>query len=858
MGALSLPFRRQDQHNPSSLPTYERIASPSKERSSKDYDYDYSDDDDDGDDFSSDYSPPPSSYVSRQSSISGTSSALMLPKRRPATVRQRVRRLYPYRLPGRPARYLALVIISSLLIMAFTLVRASQIDNMRIAEGGYKKPPAPETPPAWEGFPLLSRYYGGLRTLVSADQNEPEYPQLDNGTPPQPDAALQHPRTLPSSKVFASEHPGSVFATSPEEINPCFVDAENTVAVPPVRYYDGRPRGFPEHVLGSYDDLSLPRDICFDRFGRYGPYGLGYSARQGGLGRGDAGDTEGSSSVWDGTPQVDYRRVDWADAQRRCYQANIDRFDPVPTLPVERHGFYVDEGMHRATVGKKAVSRGEEVGPESSGIAASEGGSEVGARGLNRTALVLRCWDDMEWHADEVLYVRSLISELSLASGGRYDVHLLVQVKDEGKNPIWADEDTYKKVVRERIPREFRGLVTLWSQTQMLALYQGIYDLYVKGPDRPVHGAYRGLQMAMQHFAHVHPEYDYFWHWEMDIRYTGHYYDLFTKIENWAREQPRKGLWERSERFYIPSVHGSWEDFKQMTRFQTEEGGSTNPADVRAGFPGLRTPNPNGPNAPQKPIWGPERPADQKDWFETEKDPMPKTSPEQDHHVWGIGEEADLITFMPIFDPESTTWGLSEDITGYNTTGGLPPRRAHINTASRMSKRLLTTMHRETVFKKHFAFPEMWPATVALQHGYKAVYAPHPEFVDRAWPAAYLSRVLNGGRGGASGGAKTSVFGDKEHNLHGMSWFYRSAFAPELYKAWMGLKSKHTNGEDFELRADKSKDGASIDGMKGGEGRMCLPPMLLHPIKDLGMVVEAPPEEEMIKHEEEPEFDPGS
>jgi hypothetical protein len=126
------------------------------------------------------------------------------------------------------------------------------------------------------------------------------------------------------------------------------------------------------------------------------------------------------------------------------------------------------------------------------------------------------------------MYVRSLISVLSLASGGRYDVHLLVQVKDEGNNPIWADAASYERVIRERIPREFRGLVTLWTQTQMLALYQGVYDLYTKGSELPVHGPYRGLQMAMQHFAHIHPEYDYFWHWEMDIRYTGHYYDFFT------------------------------------------------------------------------------------------------------------------------------------------------------------------------------------------------------------------------------------------------------------------------------------------------------------------------------------------
>lgn len=845
-GVLSRPFRRQDRHTPSNLPTYERVGSPTKERSSEEYDYDYDHDydysDDDPDSFSSDYSPSSSGHASRQSSISGTSATLMLPRRRP-TVRQRVRRIYPYRLPGRAARYLALTIILSLGIMAFTLVRASQVENMRIAKGGYRKPP-PASPPTWEQFPLLSRYYGGLRTLVSMAENKPEYP-LSEDVASHPTGGQQHRRELPSSKAFASEHPGSVFVTSPEEVNTCFLDAENTMAVPAIRYYDGRPNGFPEHVLGSYEDLSLPDDICLDRFGRYGPYGLGYSARHGGVGRGDVGDTEGANAVWDETPQVDYRKVDWADAQRRCYQTNAKRFDPLPTRASQSHGFHIGEDS------QSVLNEGADA-PDN---AAAENASNST---MSRTALVLRCWDDMEWHADEVMFVRSLISELSLASGGRYDVHLLVQVKDEGKNPIWADSDSYQKVIRERIPREFRGLVTLWTQTQMLALYQGIHDLYTKGPERPVHGAYRGLQMAMQHFAHVHPEYEHFWHWEMDARYTGHYYDFFTKVEGWAREQPRKGLWERSERFYMPAVHGFWEDFKQMTKFQTE-GGAGSTADARPGFPGLRTPDLGSLNTPNKPIWGPERPADEKDWFEPEKDPKPETTPEEDQHAWGVGEEADLITFMPLFDPEATTWGLSGDITGYNTTSGLPPRRAHINTASRMSRRLLETMHRETIFKKHFAFPEMWPATVALQHGFKAAYAPQPEFVDRAWPAAHFARVLNGGRAGASGGARGSVFGQGEHNLHGLSWFYRSDFAPELYKAWMGLDSRYTAGEEFEVRVDESKGGVGVEGMRGGEGRMCLPPMLLHPIKNLGLVVEAPPEEELMGNvEEDPEFDAGS
>jgi hypothetical protein len=126
-------------------------------------------------------------------------------------------------------------------------------------------------------------------------------------------------------------------------------------------------------------------------------------------------------------------------------------------------------------------------------------------------------------------------------------------------------------------------------------------------------------------------------------------------------------------------------------------------------------------------------------------------------------------------------------------------------------------------------------------------------YVDREWPVEYLARVLNGGRNGASGGSRTSVFGDREHNMRGMSWFYNSGFGGNLYKRWLGLKVNNDGGEAFELTADMSRDDATVPTMRGGEGRMCLPPMLLHPVKD----VELPVERE-VESVEVPESDPAA
>ncbi|KAH9902232.1 hypothetical protein F4778DRAFT_115683 [Xylariomycetidae sp. FL2044] len=828
MGASWNPLRSRDGRH-SKLPVYERVQTPSKERDSND-----SYDDSDYDEYSTTSSP---SSSSRYTSSASVSKPIM--SKATFAVPQRPGRPFFYRLPNKVIRYLCFSLISIMFILIITLVRASQNENRALLEG--KIGLSSSSAPIWESYPFLTRYYGGIRNLVSFEQNYAEYPRAKDELPLDKLAFLNgstaeiNERGLPMNKEFV-KYPQSIFKSSPEEFSECYLDAKKTIRVPPIRYYDGRPNGFPEAVLGSYELLNLPEDICFERYGRYSPYGFGYSVKSGGLGIGEHGEKEGADSVWEEVPSVDWKNMDWAEAQRRCYQSNAARYKALPSRQPMPHGFYIDDDAASVKSDKR----------DTTSDAKSAGNA------LPRTALVIRCWDEYFWKEEDIMNIRSIITELVLASGGRYDVHLLVQVKNDAMHPIWADSDTYQRRIEEAVPSEFRGLVTLWTETQMLSLYQGIFDLYARGPGLPVHGVYRGLQMAMQYFAYQHPEYDYYWQWEMDIRYTGHYYDLFTKIEKWAKEQPRKGLWERNARFYLPSVHGTWDDFKQMARVQAEMG-TTGADNIWNGMPGTDKQSSN--TRGDKIIWGPERPKDPNDWFEPDNDPMPETTYEKDKYVWGVGEEADYITFNPMFDPEGTTWGLADDITGYNTSepNGQPPRRAQIITASRMSRRLLMTMHRETAFMKHHAFPEMWPGTVALQHGYKAVFTPHPLYVDREWPTEAFALTLNRGKNGASGGSRLSVFGQGEHNLVGLTWFYSSGFAPNLYRRWLGLKVNNDGGEEFELNEDLSKNSSTVSDMRGGEGRMCLPPMLLHPVKDIEMPVEADPEELEI-----PESDPGA
>lgn len=766
---------------------------------------------------------------------------------------------YLGRMPRAVMRWLCFGIAATLLIFVFSLVRLSWNADKEVQVAIEQAKVAPKPPP-WESFPFLQRYYGGIRALVPTVSNEPEYPRNDDELPSdsfsiadevkedeklkEDEKSLEQEEkvkreqqreqgqdTKPSKRAIQLSTKFDPYPnyTSPEHIAKygekvdCYLDVENTVSVPPVRVYEGIPRGFPDNVMGSAELLGLRTDICYDRFGRIGPYGLGYSINRGGSGAQQEGEREGADLVWEEVPEVDWRKVQWADAQQRCVAANQHRFKELPPPRIEK--------FRAMQIG--AVPKRDEV-PElaampTNGSEKARGGSEK----LPRTAVVIRTWSDYPYTVEDTIYLRSLISELSMLSGGEYVVHFLIQVKSDDV-PIWSDDETYEQVLRDSLPEEFRGMGTLWSERQMLLMYGGLEETWMR--DLPVHGVYRSTFMPLQYFAHQHPEYDYFWNWEMDIRTTHHWYHFFDSVSKWAKAQPRKLLWERNSRFYIPSEHGSWEDFSQMVRIQTDQGTNSannlwsslsraNPKDqggAGSGSDHASVPVTGGMKQQgDRPIWGPERPLDDNVAFEG--DPTPPTSFDKDKYTWGVGEEADLIVFNPLFDPEGTTWILRDDTTGYNVTRGWPPRRTAIITASRLSRRLLTTMHRETAIKKHTMFSEMWPASCALHHGLKAVYAPHPEYIDRKWPTNYLQAVFNGGRNGATGGARTSVFGDREHNFRGTTWYYNAGFSEVLWHRWLGMKIHNDGGEQFEM---------------AGEGRMCLPGMLLHPIKRVELVQE--------------------
>ncbi|KAH9826130.1 Protein of unknown function (DUF3405) [Teratosphaeria destructans] len=554
-----------------------------------------------------------------------------------------------------------------------------------------------------------------------------------------------------------------------------------------VKAFPKLPEGFPEPAVGMANLSGDAGQFCFDRYNRYGAYGYGQDEWQ-------------SIFGWQRPiSRPEWSNVRWGKLQDQCLLANKERYPPAARQMVNLlSGKELPKPLayhHESTNTKKP-------------------------RHKPRSAVLIRSYDSYQYSDDDLAYMRALITELSLLSGGEYHVFLLVEVKDKSAD-IWNDAQLRNEILVNSVPREFRDITILWSEQVMEEWYPRLTNW----------SEFYHRFMALQWFSETHPEFAYLWNWELDTRYFGNYYQFFESAAKYARHMPRKHLWERSQRFYIPSEHGTWGQFLESTDKAIED-------------------------STQGSVWGP-RPYDQEEIL----GPTPPTSAKRDNFEWGVGEDADLITFMPIFDPHSTEWAQKDKVWNYKVgirpqftwTDSLHdadyadvPMKACINSNARLSRRQLHAMHLENLRGRGMA-SEMFPATVALHHGLKAAFAPHPIWTDRKWEA--------GGKVARWSEESDSVWlHDREKNFWGWGFYYENAFARALYRRWLGWETRDAPGwlqgvgrEEFEetgFEVDMVDESDGTVGEEeeeeeeqrlrvGGMGRMCLPPMLLHPVKHL-------------------------
>lgn len=171
--------------------------------------------------------------------------------------------------------------------------------------------------------------------------------------------------------------------------------------------------GFPPTIYGSHKAVGLDESLSFDRYTRYGAYGFG--------------EDEKNVENWIRPTKVDWNNVDWGKLQKQCAADNADRFD--------------------------AQSQGPntQIAPEA------------------RTAVLIRSYTGKEYSDNDIINIRAMVAELSLQSGGEYEVVLLTHVKDDS---IRLDDPlVWDRLLQEHIPREFWRMTQFWNMPQEVAHY---------------------------------------------------------------------------------------------------------------------------------------------------------------------------------------------------------------------------------------------------------------------------------------------------------------------------------------------------------------------------------------------------
>ncbi|CAG8048752.1 unnamed protein product [Penicillium salamii] len=531
----------------------------------------------------------------------------------------------------------------------------------------------------------------------------------------------------------------------------------------------GYPRNtsnFPTPIFGSYEAWGLNQSLCADRYSRYGAYGF--------LQGNDStriqnwNDTFGS----DQAAEIDWEGVDWSNLQDDCLQRNRKRYRMTETS------------------GGRLVALYKSLDSDSQNSPMPVNGT--GNIAQSRTAVVLRSWIGMKYTKNDLYHIRSMIMELSLFSGGEYEVILLIDCQDE-ELPAEKDSAAWEVFRQKHLPQELRGLAMFFN-TKMLG------DWY---PDIDIHVAILQYFQPTQIFSQLHPQYDYVWQFEMDSRYTGHMYDLLHRATDFAKGQPRKYLWERNSHFYIPTVHGRWEEFIQ--KVDREMSGHDS-------------------------VWGPV-PVEGLN-VEGNASMPPVAHPDDEPGTWGVGEEADLITWLPHFNPVDTEWPFRDRVFNFPQDQETP-RWAAVVAMSRISSKLLGLLHKDKVQSGVGLASEMSPISWALYYGLKAVQIPHPIYHDFHWDPVELNLCANPGEPGKVNAGKDSIWswGQRDDIILNSTFMFNSKFAEKLYRAWLG----YDGAEEVSFYRPFFRNCNCIDYVQWETRNppLCLPPIFLHPVKNL-------------------------
>ncbi|KIX92980.1 uncharacterized protein Z520_11253 [Fonsecaea multimorphosa CBS 102226] len=498
---------------------------------------------------------------------------------------------------------------------------------------------------------------------------------------------------------------------------------------------------FPNPVGGSFAALDLP--LTFNTpDSRYGAYGHNEELES-----------------YERT-RVQWSSVKWADLQNECLASNLRRFRNPENISTARRF-----RMPTKTGFEELKARTDSTG---------------------RSAIVLRTWEGYNYTSLDLYHLRSLIVEAGLDLNADNAVFLLVDVKDEnGTRQIFHDSQSYETALQDLVPAEFRDIAVLFNLDLLKSWYPRISE----------HSAFFQVYQPLQLFAQLFPGFDHYWQLEMDMKFTGNSGQWLAAMAKFARKEPRKQSIERSSYYYMPQIHGSYEEFRAVINESLGGGGIWGP---------IRIPDIEHPIGPQPPV----------------------ADPHEDSFEWGVGEDADLILTNALADVRTTKyWPFKGWIQGFQQ-GEDTPRFYSPVAIGRYSWNLLNAMHHAQVHQGLSLSSEATAVSFALYHGLKVVFPPHPWYhhpqAPREVSVQELEQLFNGGSPTDNARENNGLsFGKAMYDPNGVyelfnggTWWWVPGYPGRTFKQWM-------NHDATNIPSMLREDG----------GNLWAPMMALHPVK---------------------------
>jgi len=207
----------------------------------------------------------------------------------------------------------------------------------------------------------------------------------------------------------------------------------------------------------------------------------------------------------------------------------------------------------------------------------------------------------------------------------------------------------------------------------------------------------------------------------------------------------------------------------------------------------------------------------------------PVEKPSQDNYEWGVGEEAEFVMLGPIVD--------NTNVLDFKLIKGFPNdehphmRVSCLPVVHRVSRRLLWLLHSVSVDSGVDMRAEFGPETFALHHGFKIAVWPMPSYYDPVEDNPRDIQVLE---------RELNSQGPDKHPYRINRPDYQNKFMERISYWWPFPKPHFPAPYPQELyRRWLGDEGFGKGGAKD-TGRLCLPGILLHPVKDAGHPREVP------------------